>query len=279
MSAPTTSLSVVVPAYDEAACIGESLATISRALESSAASCEIVVVDDGSSDDTRARAIRAAAMLPIPTRVLRCEQNRGKGGALKLGFAATRGERVLFTDADLSTPFEMVWDLLAALDSGADLAIGSRKRDGARVEVHQPWWREAMGKVFTLLVRVLVAEVSDATCGFKAFRGDVGRELFAALHVEDWSFDAELLHLAERRELRVVELPVIWRDQPGTKVRVLRDALASLRGLLRIRWYALRGAYGPRGTSQPLRAYPIEARVTSWSNPAALAQCAEPAAE
>jgi dolichyl-phosphate beta-glucosyltransferase len=266
MTAQTTSLTVVVPAYDEAACIADSLREIAAHLETLRSvypTCELIVVDDGSSDDTLERARRAASELSIPTRVLAYGANRGKGFALKVGFEAARGERILFTDADLSTPIDTAQDLLRQLDAGADLAIGSRKREGARVEVHQPWWREAMGKVFTRLVRIIVAEVSDATCGFKAFRGDAGRALFASLRVYDWSFDAELLYLATRRGLRIEEVPVVWRDQPGTKVRIVRDATASLVGLIRIRLNSLLGRYA---SAAP--AVAVDLPVESWSNDA-----------
>jgi len=266
MSAQTTSLTVVVPAFDESACIEGSLRSIAAHLESLRdiyPISELIVVDDGSGDDTAERARQVATSLSVRTLVLSYAGNRGKGFALKAGFAASTGERVLFTDADLSTPIETARPLLQAIDAGADLAIGSRKRTGARVEVHQPWWRETMGKVFTRLVRLLVAEVSDATCGFKAFRGDIGRALFASLRIYDWSFDAELLHLANRRELQIDEIPVVWRDQPGTKVRILRDATASGIGLLRIRFNALIGRYAASSA-----AVPIDTPITSWTNDA-----------
>lgn len=266
MNAQTTSLTVVVPAFDEAACIAESLRKIAAQLERLRApypTCELIVVDDGSGDETLALARRTAADLGVPTRVLSYGANRGKGFALKVGFEAARGERILFTDADLSTPIETARELLERIDAGANLAIGSRKREGARVEVHQPWWRESMGKVFTHLVRLIIAEVSDATCGFKAFHGDAGRALFAHLRIYDWSFDAELLYLATRREFRIDEVPVVWRDQPGTKVRIVRDATASLVGLMRIRSNALLGRYAE--SAAPMA---IDIPVESWTNAA-----------
>jgi len=249
MPEPGPSLSVVVPAFQEASRIEATLRALAAYLATHHPQSEILVVDDGSRDETAARARSAAASLATSSasaprvRVLRYARNSGKGHALKIGFAASRGARVLFTDADLSTPIEEMEALLARLDAGADLAIGSRKRAGARVEVHQPWWRESMGRVFTALVRTFITEVSDATCGFKAFDGARGRELFALLRIDDWSFDAELLFLAARRGLRIDEVPVTWRDRPGTKVRVVRDAAMSLVGLARIRANALLGRY------------------------------------
>jgi dolichyl-phosphate beta-glucosyltransferase len=204
---------------------------------------EIIVVDDGSPDGTAETAREIAPGLPLPVTVVRTRRNRGKGHALKVGFAHAGGERILFTDADLSVPIAAAASLLDELERGADVAIGSRKMTGAEIVVHQPWLRETMGKVFTLLTRAFIVHVSDVTCGFKAFRGDAGRDLFAHLRVSDWSFDAELLFLARRRGLTIREVPVQWHDEPDTKVRLALDALHSLIGLVRIRWNSAVGAY------------------------------------
>jgi dolichyl-phosphate beta-glucosyltransferase len=236
-------LSVVVPAYDEAECIGDALRAIAAYLVRRGAACEIVVVDDGSRDATPEIVRDVGSGLAVPLHLIRYGRNRGKGHALRVGFAATRGERVLFTDADLSTPIVEADRLLARIDAGADVVIGSRRSAGAVITVHQPWWREGMGKAFTLLGRALVADVSDITCGFKAFRGGAGRDLFARLRIADWSFDAEALRVARLRGYRVEEVPVTWADRPGTKVRPVRDALRSLLGLVRIRVNSALGRY------------------------------------
>jgi len=248
-------LSLVVPAFNEAQRIQATLRAMAEFLDSHFERSELIVVDDGSADLT-AQVVRAvAAELPVSVRVIRYPENRGKGFALKAGFANARGERILFSDADLSTPIEEAIRLLAALDQ-SPIAVGSRKMPGARVEVHQPWLREMMGKVFTWLVRVLVADVSDATCGFKAFRGDVGRDLFSRVRIDDWSFDAELLYLARFRGHRIQEIPVRWRHEAGTKVDLRRDVWRSLIGLASIRVNALRGIYrSPRE---------IDARFEVW---------------
>lgn len=236
-------LSVVVPAYNEARRLEGPLRTISSHLESQPYDCELVVVDDGSRDDTFALVRRVGAELGVPLRAFRYEVNRGKGHALKVGFAQARGERILFTDADLATPIEQLGDLDRALDDGCDIAIGSRKKAGADIRVHQPWYRESMGKVFTWIVRGLLADVSDVTCGFKMFRGEVGRSLFAHLRIDGWAFDAELLFLAERRGVTIQEVPVRWEDQSGTKVRLLRDVWSSARGIVEILVNQRRGLY------------------------------------
>jgi len=253
-------LSVVIPTYNETRRLAVPLRAIAEQLAGLGHPVEIVIADDGSTDGTFEQIQALAAEWPVPVRAVRYERNRGKGYALKVGFAHARGERILFTDIDLATPFDELAALEAALGAGCDIAVGSRKLAGAEIRVHQPWLRERMGKVFTWLVRTFLTDVSDATCGFKLFRGDVGRELFAHLRIEDWAFDAELLLLARRRGLRVVEVPVRWEDQPGTKVRLLRDAWSSLVGLMRISWYLRRGVY-----DHPAE---IDCELAIWSNDA-----------
>jgi glycosyltransferase involved in cell wall biosynthesis len=243
MPAAVPALTVIVPAFNEADRIAAPLREIGAYLAAQDYGAEIVVVDDGSDDGTVEVVCDAAAGFAPAVRVLRCEVNRGKGHALKVGFAAARGEQILFTDADLSTPIEGAGRMLTALNEGADIAIGSRKAPGAEIAKHQPWYREQMGRIFTLIVRGLIADVSDATCGFKAFRAEVGRDLFSRVRVFDWSFDAEVLWITRQRGYRLAEVPVHWEDRAGTKVSLLTDTLRSLRGLARIRINAARGRY------------------------------------
>lgn len=249
MSMDSVSLSVIVPTFNESSRFREPLRIIAKYLCEQDYSSEIVVVDDGSDDDTFELVRELAGSLPVPVSIHRYTPNRGKGHALKVGFEAARGRRLLFTDADLSTPIETTADLLAALDSGAGLAIGSRWLTGANIEKHQPWYREWMGTVFTILVNALITRVSDATCGFKAFEGEVGRDLFARLRIYDWSFDAELLFLASRRGYDVAQVPVRWEDREGTRVSLVRDAVKSLIGLFRIRLNSALGRYERRHPS------------------------------
>jgi dolichyl-phosphate beta-glucosyltransferase len=255
-------LSVVVPAYNEAQRIPATLQAISNNFAAAPYAVEVLVVDDGSSDDTAAAVRTLAPSLALPLRLLRYAPNRGKGFALKVGFAASRGARVLFSDADLSTPIGEADRLLAELDQGADIVIGSRKRAKAQIEVHQPWLRETLGKGFTLLVRMLVADVTDATCGFKAYRGDAGRDLYSRMRVFDWSFDAEILWIARQRGYRLAEVPVRWRDQAGTKVDLRRDVLRSLQGIARIRWNAALGRYAAP--------FPLDIVAEAWGPPSQL---------
>ena len=243
LASDTPFLSVVVPAYNEAERIPASLRRIAAHFARASFPVELIVVNDGSRDATCAVVRAAAPELGIPLRLLSYAPNRGKGFALKVGFAASRGDRVLFSDADLSTPIEEADHLLAELDAGFDVAIGTRKHARASIEVHQPWLRETLGRGFTWLVRTLIAEVTDATCGFKAYRGGAGRDLYARMRIFDWSFDAEMLRVALLLGYRTIEVPVHWSDRAGTKVDLRRDVARSLLGIARIRWNTARGRY------------------------------------
>ncbi|HVN37685.1 MAG TPA: dolichyl-phosphate beta-glucosyltransferase, partial [Myxococcota bacterium] len=228
MSGAPISLSLIVPAFDEGRRIGASLRHISSYLEARTPLSEIVVVDDGSRDRTAEIVRELAPGLGVPVCLARYAPNRGKGAAVKLGFALARGDRIVFMDADLSTPIEMLEPLLCQLDAGSDVVIGSRKMPGAHIAVRQPWLRETLGKVFTWLVHYSIAPFSDVTCGFKGFRSAAGREVFARARVERWSFDAEILMLARRLGYRIAELPVRWEDRAASKVRLRRDVIGSL---------------------------------------------------
>lgn len=243
MTATPVGLSVVVPAYRESVRIPAGLRAIDDYLVARGEPAELVVVDDGSPDDTADVVRRLAAELTTPVRLVLSRANRGKGHALKLGFANAGGRRILFTDADLSTPIEFADALLERVDAGTGFVLGSRKMAGARLEVRQPWLRETLGKGFTRLARWLIADVTDVTCGFKAFDGDVGRDLFSRVRIDDWSFDAELLLIARQRGYAFCEVPVAWQDREGTKVRLLRDIASTLAGLLRMRVHLLLGRY------------------------------------
>ena len=235
-------LSLVIPAYNEERRLGPTLQRVLPYLASRNQSFEVLVVDDGSSDGTVALAASFAPRWPV--RVLKNGRNRGKGYAVKRGMLEARGRYAVFADADLSTPVEELERFLPHLAAGCDVVIGSRKMQGARIHHRQPLHRELMGRVFTFLVRLLVVGgISDITCGFKAFRQAAARGIFCRLRLEDWSFDAELLFLTRRLGLRLQEVPVSWSDAPATKVRLLRDTLSSLRGLLRIRLNAWLGRY------------------------------------
>lgn len=236
-------LSVVIPMYNETKRMPRSLPMLAKYFRGRKYSVEFVVVDDGSTDNT-AEMARDILGRGSDVNVIEERPNRGKGHAVKVGMLAARGEYVLFTDADLSTPPEEIEKFWQWFDRGNDVVIGSRKMAGAVLERHQPLWRESMGKVFTWLTnRIATRDISDITCGFKCFTHDAAQKLFSRSIIDDWSFDAEVLYIAQKHKMRIKEVPVHWHDETGTKVRVIRDATRAFLGLLRIRRNGMRGKY------------------------------------
>jgi dolichyl-phosphate beta-glucosyltransferase len=236
----TPALSVVIPAYNEAARLPPTLRKVRAYLDATAIDYELIVVDDGSADQT-AEVARAAGAT-----VVRNEENRGKGFSVRRGMLLARGERRLMTDADLSTPIEDLPRLLAALDAGHDIAIASRAVPGARIEVRQPAYREGMGRLFNLFVRVLaVPGLHDTQCGFKLFTASAARQSFEPAQLDGFSFDVETLFIARTRGLRIAEVPVTWRNDAATRVGTLNGFRAFL-DLARIRVNGWTGAYRPR---------------------------------
>jgi dolichyl-phosphate beta-glucosyltransferase len=227
-------LSLVVPAYNEERRLPATLARIGEYLrESGEAGWEIVVVDDGSSDRTADAARNAAPGVGAPVEVVVLPENRGKGAAVREGVRRTRGERVLVSDADLSTPIEE-WRRLAEAD--APIAIGSRAVDEATVRRRQAGYRRMLGKIFNRIVRALsVPGIRDTQCGFKLFDGEVARALFADATIDRFAWDVEILALARARGIRIAEVPVLWFNSPESKVSVVRDLIPTVRDLLRIR--------------------------------------------
>lgn len=244
-----SSLSVIVPAYNEAPRLPGTLASVRAYLRGLGREHEIVVVDDGSTDTT-ADVARAAG---DDVRVLRHEANRGKGYAVRRGMLAATGARRLMTDADLSTPIEELAKLEAEIERGFDIAIGSRAVAGARIEVHQPAYREAMGRLFNRLVQALLLPgLCDTQCGFKLFTARAAQTVFSVSSLDGFSFDVEALYVARHRSLRIAEVPVTWRNDAATRVG-LGGGAAAFADLVRIRLRARRGAYGaPGGASGEL---------------------------
>jgi dolichyl-phosphate beta-glucosyltransferase len=232
-------LSLVIPAYNEEKRLPVSLARIAEWLGSRAPAltAEVLVVDDGSSDRTAAVAEKTAAGLGLAFRVIRLPANRGKGAAVRAGALEAAGDHVLVTDADLSTPIEEVDKLLAA---GAPVAIGSRGVDATLVKQRQSLFRVASGRLFNLLVRVLVVSgIRDTQCGFKLFRRDAAREVFSRASVDRFAFDVEALLLARRLGYAIAEVPVLWFNSPDTRVG-LGGGLEAFVALFRIRWSVAR---------------------------------------
>ncbi|MGH9749288.1 MAG: dolichyl-phosphate beta-glucosyltransferase [Candidatus Polarisedimenticolia bacterium] len=246
---PPPRLSVVIPAYNEASRIGAGLDRSCAWLSGrSGGPFEIVVVDDGSTDATPEAVRRAAAAAPpgVAVRLLQNGRNRGKGYSVKHGVLLSAGEFLLLSDADFSTPIEELPRLLEPVERGeCAIAVGSRGLPGSRVEIHQPLWRETMGRCFNLLVRALTGlPFADTQCGFKVLRRRDVLPLFRAARVERFAYDVEILYLARRAGLRVLEVPVIWRNAPGSKVNALFDSLGMLKDIVRVVVRARRGRYG-----------------------------------
>ncbi|HET6201520.1 MAG TPA: dolichyl-phosphate beta-glucosyltransferase [Planctomycetota bacterium] len=240
---PSLDLSVVVPAYNEEAVIGGSVETLCAWLETREASYEVLVVDDGSRDRTTESASAVAVRRPGRVRVLRRDENHGKGSAIQQGVLHARGRKILLCDADLSTPIEDLERLEAALGEGGDVAIGSRAARGSAIEVRQPFHREWMGRVFNAIARVVVLRgIRDTQCGFKLFTGEAARAVFPLQTVGGFCFDLEILWLARRAGFRIREVPVRWRNRKESRVRVVRDSAAMLLDMFRIRLLRRRSA-------------------------------------
>jgi dolichyl-phosphate beta-glucosyltransferase len=231
-------LSVIIPAYNEAERLPPTLRRVREYLDARGGTYEIVVVDDGSRDETVARAEASGV------RVLRNGVNRGKGYSVRHGMLAAHGKRRLMTDADLSTPMEELPRLLARMDEGYGVVIASRALPGSNLEVRQPWYRENVGRVFNLCVRLLALPgLQDTQCGFKLFSAEAARDAFTAARMDGFSFDVEALFLARRHGHRIAEIPVTWRNDAASRVGPFTGFLAFV-DLLRIRTNAWAGHYG-----------------------------------
>jgi glycosyltransferase involved in cell wall biosynthesis len=242
----TLSLSIVVPAYNEGARLGKSLRAIVNYLHDYAPDAEVIVVDDGSTDDTVAAArAQLADAKQLRTSVISYQSNLGKGRAVRLGLLASRGEVAVFTDADLSTPITETPKLVDPILGGeCDLAFGSRALDRSLIGVHQPWRREQGGRVFNLAVRLATGlPFWDTQCGFKAFRMSACRPIVEGATIDRFGFDVELLYVAHRAGLRLKEIPVRWDHAEGSKVNVASDSIKMLSEVGRIRQQARRGVY------------------------------------
>jgi dolichyl-phosphate beta-glucosyltransferase len=236
-------LTVVIPAFDEEARLPRTLRRVVEYLVERGEPFEIIVVDDGSLDGTAKVAEGILRALGPRGRVLRNECNRGKGASIRRGMLAARGQRVLFSDADLSTPIEELAKLEHALDAGAKVAIGSRAVERALVEKPQNPLRDMMGRLFNLLVRVFaIRGISDTQCGFKLFAGDVVGPIFARQRLERFGFDVEVLAIARYLGHPIAEVGVRWLNDPATKVTLLGGASAFL-DPIRVRVGMLRGQY------------------------------------
>jgi len=228
-------ISIIIPAYNEEKRLGESLDTLSQYLKTFEERVEVIVVDDGSSDQTVQIAESKQGSFDN-FRVIRLEHNLGKGAAVKKGFEEAEGEIVVFTDADFSTPITELPKLLAPIRSGFDIAVGSRALDRSLVKKHQNRIRELIGRLSNILIRALAVKgIYDTQCGFKAFRKDSCTKIFEGQTIPKFAFDVELLYLAQRAGLKIKEVGVLWFNNPASRVNPIRDTANSFFDLLRIR--------------------------------------------
>lgn len=235
------SLAVIIPAFNEAARIGRSVAELRDCLTSLGLDWEIRVVDDGSQDGT-ADAVAALATDDARVVVMRAP-HRGKGAAIRAGMLAARHDLRFMCDADLSMPVTELTRFLALVPDRCDVAIGSREGAGAK-RVGEPGYRHVMGRVFNALVRWLVVpSIQDTQCGFKLFTGRAADAIFPRTTIDGWAFDIEALAIARRLGLRVHELPIEWHYRELSRVSPIRDSLLMTCDVLRIRTNVARGRY------------------------------------
>jgi len=239
-------LSIIIPAYNESVRLEKTLPRIVEYLNKDIPEGELIVVDDGSKDDTAAVARRALADSgSLRTSVISYQSNLGKGRAVRLGLLASRSEVALFSDADLSTPITETPKLVGPIERGeCDVAFGSRALDRRLIGVHQSWRREQGGRIFNMAVRLATGlPFWDTQCGFKAFRMSVCRPIIEAATVDRFGFDVELLYVTYSAGLRLKEIPVRWDHYEGSKVNLAGDSFKMLGEVGLIRKQARRGVY------------------------------------
>lgn len=240
---PYPQYSIVIPAYNESARIPATLWSVVECVRSRGWSAEIIVVDDGSRDNT-AEVVRAFAANAPEVRLVQNGSNRGKGFSVRNGILQALGETVMFTDADLSAPIEEAEGLFAAIAGGADIAIGSRWLERTRQTIRQPLYRQFFGRCFNAVTRgVMGLSFADTQCGFKAFTRSAAQTVFQLQTIERWGFDPEILFIALKRGYRIDEVPVSWAHDERTRMSYLKDGMRMLQDIAIVRWNALLGRY------------------------------------
>lgn len=230
-------LSIIIPAYNEEKRIGHSLGKIIAYLQQKNLKAEIIVIDDGSTDQTPIISREILANHPL-SRVISFPENRGKGAAVKEGMLRANGNFILYTDADLSTPLDEVEKFLPILQKDYDLAIASRALPESEIRKRQSWLRENFGKTFNCLVRLFFPElkdIKDTQCGFKLLKQTAAREIFSRLQTSGFAFDVEVLLLARKLDYKVAQVPVIWINSPDSRVHLFRTSLQMFAELLKIK--------------------------------------------
>ncbi len=236
-------LSIVIPAYNESARIERTLANVMATVEAQAWDAEVLVIDDGSTDDTPHIITRWMQRFPR-LHLVQNPGNRGKGYSVRNGLLQAAGEIVMFTDADLSAPLEEAELLISAIKQGADVAIGSRWMDRTRQTIHQPLYRQFFGRCFNWITRTVMGlPFKDTQCGFKAFRRPAAQIVFRLQRIERWGFDPEILFIARKLNYAIKEVPVTWGHDERSRISYLKDGLKMLEEMAVIRLNSLFGRY------------------------------------
>jgi glycosyltransferase involved in cell wall biosynthesis len=236
-------LSIVIPAYNESARIENALERVMSCVQEQGWDAEVLVVDDGSKDDTAAIVQRWMIRYPR-LHLVQNPGNRGKGYSVRNGLLQAAGEVVMFTDADLSAPMEEAERLLAAIADGADVAIGSRWMDRTRQTIHQPLYRQFFGRCFNWITRLVMGlPFKDTQCGFKAFKRSAAQVIFRLQTIERWGFDPEILFIARKLKYVIREVPVTWGHDERSRMSYLKDGMKMLEDMAKIRANSLAGRY------------------------------------
>lgn len=236
-------LSIVIPAYNESARIENALERVLTCVADRHWNAEVLVVNDGSTDQTAAIVHKWMDAHPN-LHLIQNPGNRGKGYSVRNGLLQATGRIVMFTDADLSSPIEEAERLFEALHEGADVAIGSRWLDKQRQTIHQPLYRRFFGRCFNWVTRRMIGlPYKDTQCGFKAFKREAAQTIFRLQTIERWGFDPEILFIARKLRYNVVEVPVTWGHDERSRISYLRDGTKMLQEMFEIRTNSLRGRY------------------------------------
>ncbi len=252
--------SIVIPAYNEGARLGATLEKVLAYVHARGWDAEVIVVNDGSHDNT-AEIVKTFSAIDPSVRLVENPGNRGKGYSVRNGMLNACGRIVLFSDADLSSPIEEAPKLLQVLEEGADIAIGSRWLRAETQTRRQPLHRQVFGRIFNLMLRVTLGlKFKDTQCGFKAFRQPAVQTIFPLQKIERWGFDPEILFLARKFKFKVQEVSVAWGHSGGTRIHPLVDGSRMFMEMLRIRWYDLTGKYDGDRTPAPRSAKTLPER-------------------
>lgn len=251
--------SIVIPAYNEGARLAPTLEKVLAYVKAQGWDAEVIVVNDGSHDNT-ADIVRSFSARDSTVQLVENPGNRGKGYSVRHGMLKAQGETIVFSDADLSSPIEEMPKLLQAIEAGADIAIGSRWLQAELQTTRQSLHRQLFGRIFNGLNRVILGlGYKDTQCGFKAFTRRAAQTILPLQQIERWGFDPEILFLARKFGFRVEEIPVRWGHVGGTRINPLVDGARMFQEMLRIRWYDIEGKYnGGHGKSTGVAVQPVK---------------------